>query len=262
MARQARELSGTGIYHVMLRGINRQNIFYDDEDYQRFVQVLFQMVYPRDELTGRLLPAHCIFYAYCIMSNHVHLLVRESSESLASVIKRIGVTYAQYFNKKYTRYGHLFQDRFRSEPVNDSAYFFTLLQYIHQNPVAAGLSMDVASYRWSSWSEYEMAVPGVPKICNTNHVLKRMPIDDLRELVNTLLPETESILDYDFGNNFKTDEEVIGFISTRFGVDPINVQRLNRDIQDEILYYSKKFGATIRQLVRLTGIGYSIVQRA
>ena len=262
MARQAREISGTGIYQVMLRGINRQNIFYDDEDYQRFVQVLFQMVYPADELTGNPLPAHCIFYAYCIMSNHVHLLIRELSESLASVIKRIGVTYAQYFNKKYTRYGHLFQDRFRSEPVNDSAYFFTLLQYIHQNPVAAGLSVDVASYRWSSWSEYEMAGVSVPKICNTNHVLKRMPIDDLRELVNTLLPETESILDYDFGNSFKTDEEVIGFISARFGVDPVNVQRLSRDMQDEILYHSKEFGATIRQLVRLTGIGYSIVQRA
>ncbi len=246
----------------MIRGINRQNIFYDDEDYHRFVQVLFQMVYPTDELTGKHLPAHCIFYAYCIMSNHVHLLVRESSESLASVIKRIGVTYAQYFNKKYTRYGHLFQDRFRSEPVNDSAYFFTLLQYIHQNPVAAGLSTDVASYRWSSWSEYEMAGAGVPKICNTNHVLKRMPIDDLRGLVNTLLPETESILDYDFGNISKTDEEVIGYISGRFGVDPINVQHLNRNLQNEILSHSKEFGATIRQLVRLTGIGYSIVQRA
>ena len=246
----------------MIRGINRQNIFYDDEDYHRFVQVLFQMVYPTDELTGKPLPAHCIFYAYCIMSNHVHLLVRESSESLASVIKRIGVTYAQYFNKKYTRYGHLFQDRFRSEPVNDSAYFFTLLQYIHQNPVAAGLSTDVAGYRWSSWSEYEMAGADVPKICNTNHVLKRMPIDDLRGLVNTLLPETESILDYDFGNICKTDEEVIGYISGRFGVDPINVQQLNRDLQNEILCHSKEFGATIRQLVRLTGIGYSIVQRA
>lgn len=246
----------------MIRGINRQNIFYDYEDYHRFVQVLFQMVYPTDELTGKHLPAHCIFYAYCIMSNHVHLLVRESSESLASVIKRIGVTYAQYFNKKYTRYGHLFQDRFRSEPVNDSAYFFTLLQYIHQNPVAAGLSTDVASYRWSSWSEYEMAGAGVPKICNTNHVLKRMPIDDLRGLVNTLLPETESILDYDFGNISKTDEEVIGYISGRFGVDPINVQHLNRNLQNEILSHSKEFGATIRQLVRLTGIGYSIVQRA
>lgn len=262
MARQARELSGTGIYHVMLRGINRQNIFYDDEDYLHFRQVLFQMVYPSDELTGNPLPSYCIFYAYCLMSNHVHLLVRETTESLASVIKRIGVSYAYFFNKKYTRYGHLFQDRFRSEPVNDRAYFFTLLQYIHQNPVAAGLSMDVAGYRWSSWSEYEKSGANIPNICNTNHVLKRMPLDDLRKLVNTLLPETDSILDYDFGSSHKTDEEVISFVSGRFGVDLLNVQRLGRDIQDEILYQSKEFGATIRQLVRLTGIGYSIVQRA
>jgi hypothetical protein len=95
------------------------------------------------------------------MSNHVHLLIRESSESLASVIKRIAVSYAQYYNKKYIRFGHLFQDRFKSEPVNDNAYFFTLLQYIHQNPVAAGISVDVAGYRWSSWGEYERAGVGI-----------------------------------------------------------------------------------------------------
>ncbi len=262
MARTSRELSGTGIYHVMLRGINRQNIFNDDEDYERFVKVLYQMVYPVDEVTGKPLPARCMFYAYCIMSNHVHLLVREASEKLASVIKRIGVAYALYFNKKYIRYGHLFQDRFRSEPVNDSSYFFTLLQYIHQNPVAAGISKDVASYQWSSWSEYEATAPGVQKICNTSHVLKRMPIDDLRELVNTLLPATESILDFDYGTSSKTDDEVTDFISSRFGLEPMNVQLLSRDKQNDILSQAKAFGASFRQLVRLTGLSYGVIRRA
>ena len=137
MARRAREISGTGIYHVMMRGINRQNIFEDDEDFTRFVELLFQMVCPVDD-NGKPLPPRCIFYAYCLMTNHVHLLIREVTESLSSVIKRIGVSYAQYYNKKYQHFGHLFQDRFRSEPVNDNAYFFTLLQYIHQNPAHRG----------------------------------------------------------------------------------------------------------------------------
>ena len=127
MARQARVVSGTGIYHVMMRGINRQNIFEDEEDYTRFLELLLQMVCPVDD-NGHPLPSRCTFYAYCLMTNHVHLLIRDGAESLAAVIKRIGVSYAQYYNKKYIHFGHLFQDRFKSEPVNDNGYFFTLLR--------------------------------------------------------------------------------------------------------------------------------------
>ena len=261
MARKARESSGTGIYHVMLRGINRQDIFLDEEDYHRFIRLLYQMVFPTDEVSGRQLPARCVFYAYCLMSNHVHLLIRESEEGLASVVKRIAVSYAQYYNKKYQRYGHLFQDRYRSEPVNDAAYFFTLMQYIHQNPVAAGITKDVSSYRWSSWGEYERACSGIQEICSIGHVLSRMPKDELSELVNTLLPATHSILDFDSGNSFKTDDEVKNFISCRFGIDAVNVPLLSRDRQEDILRQAKEFGATFRQLVRITGISYSIVRR-
>ena len=87
MPRQARKESGTGIYHVMLRGINRQDM------------------------------------------------------------------YAIYYNQKYSRSGHLFQDRFKSEPVNDMPYFVTLLRYIHQNPTKAGIVSKVGDYDWSSWKE-------------------------------------------------------------------------------------------------------------
>ncbi len=73
----------------------------------------------------------CIFYAYCLMSNHLHLLIQEREDSVSNIVKRIGVTYAHYFNKKYERNGHLFQDRFRSEPVDNIEYFVTLLRYIH-----------------------------------------------------------------------------------------------------------------------------------
>ena len=74
MARQARVVSGTGIYHVMMRGINRQNIFEDEEDYTRFLELLLQMVCPVDD-NGCPLPSRCTFYAYCLMSNHVHLVI-------------------------------------------------------------------------------------------------------------------------------------------------------------------------------------------
>ena len=145
MARQLRKQSATGIHHVILRGINRQMIFEDAEDYRVFIHYLHQVVRPKDE-QGQSLPAYATFYAYCLMTNHVHLLIREGAENLSSSVKRIAAAYARYYNNKYQHYGHLFQDRFKSEPVNEADYFFTLLRYIHQNPVAAGLFGDVASY--------------------------------------------------------------------------------------------------------------------
>lgn len=262
MARRAREISGTGIYHVMMRGINRQNIFEDDEDFTRFVELLFQMVCPVDD-NGKPLPPRCIFYAYCLMTNHVHLLIREVTESLSSVIKRIGVSYAQYYNKKYQHFGHLFQDRFRSEPVNDNAYFFTLLQYIHQNPVAAGISTDIGSYKWSSWGEYERTGNGIQTICNTKAVLARLPLDDLRALVNELLPKNTMILDFDSGSSVKTDEEIKEFLSNNYGLEkPANLQYYAKERRDDILRDAKVFGGSIRQLVRLTGISFTIIRNA
>ena len=97
MPRKPRESSGTGIYHVMLRGINRQDIFDDTEDYWTFIKMMSAVP--------------CYIYAYCLMPNHVHLLIAE-----------------------------------KSEPCNDSGYFLTLFRYIHQNPVKAGLVKTAKDY--------------------------------------------------------------------------------------------------------------------
>ena len=218
------------------------------------------MVHPVDD-SGRYLPSRCVFYAYCLMTNHVHLLIREASESLADIIKRIGTSYAQYYNKKYRHFGHLFQDRFKSEPVNNNAYFFTLLRYIHQNPVAASITRDVTSYRWSSWDEYERSGNGMPSICNTKSVLTRMPLNELRELVFELLPKTEAILDFDSGTIVRSDEEMNDFLKNSFGLrHPTDLQLYSRERQCDILHEAKEYGGSIRQLSRMTGISFTIVR--
>ena len=96
MARKARQTSGTGIYHVMLRGINRQVIFESNADYSYFIRILYRMVYPMDE-SRHPQPSLCSIYAYCLMPNHVHLLLREKAETLSSVVKRIAAAYAWYY---------------------------------------------------------------------------------------------------------------------------------------------------------------------
>lgn len=154
MPRQARTASGTGIFHVMVRGINHQNIFEEAEDYYQFINTLDRMRYQYDD-DGLRCGTNCTLYAYCLMSNHVHLLIRERDESIGDTIKRIASSYVYYYNHKYLRDGHLFKERFKSEPVNDMAYFTILLRYIHQNPLKAGIVENIKDYEYSSWCEYE-----------------------------------------------------------------------------------------------------------
>ena len=108
----------------MVRGIDRQIIFNNDEDYSKYVEILREC---------KAISKFKLF-AYCLMDNHVHLLLKAEDEDLSQIFKRIGVRYVYWYNWKYNRRGHLFQDRYRSEAVEDDSYFLTVLRYIHQNP--------------------------------------------------------------------------------------------------------------------------------
>ena len=101
------------------------------------------------------------------MGNHVHLLLKDAVQQLDLIMKKIACSYAWYFNWKYERVGHLFQDRFKSEPVEDDRYYLTVLRYIHQNPHKAGIAA-TDDYKWSSYSEYT----GKTEIADTEFALK------------------------------------------------------------------------------------------
>ena len=146
MPRCARRRSVTGVYHIILRGINKQIIFEDGNDFRTFISVLQHY------------RCECDFdlYAYCLMSNHIHLLVKENEDVIGDVMKKIEVTFVKWYNEKYQRIGNLFQERYKSEPVETEDYLLTVFRYILQNPLHAGLESIVGdTYRWSSFREYE-----------------------------------------------------------------------------------------------------------
>ena len=145
MPRQARTKSASNIYHVILRGVNRQAIFDCDADKKHFMTLLKEC----KEVSGFRL------HAFCLMTNHVHLLIEPLEESLDLIFKRIGSRYVVWYNRKYQRAGHLFQDRFRSESIGTDQYYITVLRYILQNPMKAGMESRPGSYRWSSYFAYE-----------------------------------------------------------------------------------------------------------
>ena len=122
-------------------------------------------------------------YAFCLMTNHVHMLLREIGEPLEVIFKRIGNRYVYWYNEKYQRVGHLFQDRFRSEAVEDESYFLTVLRYIIQNPMKAGMEKAPGTYRWTSFQAY---AEGRESITDADYAIgiagsREMLIDFLKE---------------------------------------------------------------------------------
>ena len=262
MPRQMRKRSGTGIYHVMLRGINRQDIFEDESDYQQMIACLRTLTERYDE-SGLSLPPLCTFYAYCLMSNHIHLLIREREDTVSEVVKKLGIIYAHYFNKKYGRNGHLFQDRFRSEPVDSMEYFIVLLRYIHQNPVKSGLVKTVEDYPWSSWGEYIGKDVQGEAFCAVSTVLTRIARQDLVEWVGTSVEGYADILDIDTEERRSlSDDDIRTFMLNTYGIaNPLMVQSLEKIRRNCVLKSVKDYGAGVRQLSRLTGISFGIIQK-
>ena len=152
MARPLRQKSLSGIYHVTIRGVNKQRIFEQPDDYEALYRIL-RYVRDTDSRRNPTDEPNFFLYAYCIMDNHIHLLIQPNEADLGRIISRITQTYAMYFNQTYERVGHLFQDRFKSEVVENADYFFTIVRYIHLNPVKAGICSSPSQYDHSSYAE-------------------------------------------------------------------------------------------------------------
>lgn len=134
-------------YHVYNRGNSKQDIFLGSQDYSIYMNRL-----------GRYAIKHAVsLVCYCLMPNHVHLLVRQNSNTpIYKFISSLHTSYSMYFNKKYNRVGHLFQDRFKQVQVISDEYLLHLSRYLHLNPVKEGLVERPEDYRWSSFKEYIM----------------------------------------------------------------------------------------------------------
>lgn len=247
MPRQARKKSESGIYHVMLRGINQQQIFEDSEDYEKFLDILKDC---------KAISEFKLF-AYCLMGNHIHLLIKEGTETLEQIFKRICGRFVYWYNIKYRRVGHLFQDRFKSEPVDSEKYFLTVMRYIHQNPVKAGMCKRVEEYAHSSYSEYI----GANDLVDTDYVLALTTVEEFvglnHENVDTpCLDISDKII------KRVTDEQARALIKRFAKCDNASAfQNLDLVTRDKCLKKLREKGVSIRQLSRLTGISLSVVRK-
>jgi REP element-mobilizing transposase RayT len=144
MARPLRITYPGAVYHITNRGVNKQPIFFEEEDYDKFLEYLA-------EVSERM---QVIIHGYCLMSNHYHLEITTPNENISRTIQWLNQNYAGYVNNRYDRTGHLFQGRFKSVLIEAESHLAALTRYIHLNPVRAGLVSAPFEYPWSSYQCY------------------------------------------------------------------------------------------------------------
>ena len=248
MPRQARKKSKTNIYHIMLRGINHQIIFEEREDYERFIKTLARY---------KTISGYTV-YAYCLMSNHIHLLIKEGKENLEQIMKRVAGSYVYWYNWKYKRVGHLFQDRFKSEPVETEEYFLTALRYIHQNPIKAKVSTDISQYEFSSYTEY---LQDISIIVDKEFVYSIM---NKAKFIEFNLENNDDIcLDIEEQNNRINDSEAREIIKEVCGYSNASeIRKLDIAERNKCIKALKDGGLSIRQISRITGVSKYVVEKS
>jgi len=167
-----------GYHHVMNRGVNRSDIFVDDSDYELFLKIVCKAC--KDYMI--------VLHDYCLMTNHFHLLVETKMENLSLFMKHVNSNYAIYANKKQKRSGHFWQGRFYSRYVVNDTYYYTLIRYIEQNPMEAGLVERVGEYPYTLGAVIINRQTPVP--C-TKHskLLAELDYENIQDMIGVSLSE-------------------------------------------------------------------------
>ena len=243
------------IYHLIARGVGRMNIFEDDDDRAEFLRIL----------GAALRTARLEALAWCLMSNHVHLLVHGPLDQISGAMRGALSSYARFFNLKHGHVGHLFQGRYTSIPVIDDAQLLETVRYIHQNPQAAGIC-GCREYPWSSYEAYAKGAraqtpTGLP--CVTGPVLGML--GGARGFAK--FHETEAELDP--GQCRKAAAVLLSEAAAKARAEELlgarrlsGLPSLGKAERDEGLCLLKEAGLSVRQIERITGIGRNIIQRA
>ena len=253
MPRKPRIFSPTGIYHIILRSNNQHIIFEEDTDYQKLLYILSdcKRTYDID------------IYAYCLMDNHIHLLIHSSEEQLASFFQSLGTRFVRWYNTKYSRSGHLFQDRYYSIPVTGDQQYLSTLTYIHNNPVKSSLCRFPSEYRWSSYNafygqknplvdtSFSFEIAGSKDLLHKYFAVNSSPFDEGQvkpalEKRRRYIPDNSALIIF---------KEVTNLSSTSEAVN------LPRSLRNRYIGILREKGLTKKQVARLMDVSISTIKR-
>lgn len=254
MPRNSRESqkSYSNVYHLILRSINQQEIFYDNDDRSKFLRCL--------KITKE--KYHYDLYSYILMDNHIHLLIMDKGDSLSKIVQSLATSYAMYFNKKYNRIGHVFYNRFKSKYVESFPYFLNIIRYIHFNCEKATICA-FDRFHWSSYHEFFR----IATLVDTAKVFKMIEMD--QEEFQHFHEEYRRLKGFE-NDNFELeginldDELAIQKIKEVFKIDNlVDIQNFNNKKRDEIISEMTRIeGIKKSQLARILGVSERLIYRA
>ena len=244
MPRVARQIADSGFYHVTCRGNGRQLLFEDDEDRRHYVALL----------ENKARSHEVAVLAWCLMDNHVHLLLDDQKNEVSHMMHGLTTAYAQYFNSKTGHVGAVFQGRFTGVPITDDRQLLQAVRYIHENPAKANIAA-IDRYRWSSYQEY---------LTGGGIVSSELILDMVGgpKGFRELFQDERYAYYYVRASRRVADDEALSAARCALGGQPSDIKALCRGDRDEALLRLRETGLTVKQIERLTGIGKSSITRA
>lgn len=253
MSKQVRLFSTSNVYHIIIKGNNDGDIFYDDIDRELFID---KIKLTKKEFKYKV-------YAYCLMSNHIHMVIEVPKENLSKAIQSLTIRYVSYFNKKYDRKGPFVQNRFKSKNIENQKYFLDVCRYVHRNPEKAGIEYTF-KYKWSSYQEYvgkEIIVDKKALLYYLNN-----SIDEFIKYTNKTenIDEIVNLADFELSSKLN-DEEVIDIIMKKMNLKTIDeVINFFKDKENkkQIIELKDIQGITINQLSRIIRVDKRIISKS
>lgn len=261
MPRHKREYGQSGIYHIIIRGNDKQSIFLDDFDYK--------LMLTKIEKYSKELKIQV--YAYCLLDNHVHLLIGNGNEYMSKFMLKLNTSYSRSFNIKYERTGHLFQGRYLSKPIEDDKTLKTVVRYILQNPEKIGLG-NCDEYVWNSFQEIvskeingeddnkDEAQKSERNICNKRFLFNVFCSE--KEFISFVLQKNyDECMDYE-GKTVLNDSHCRKIIIELLNIEnPENLKRYDIEFIKEKIKILLEYGISQNQIARITGINRHIIRK-
>jgi len=255
LPRPPRLYGNSKVYHIILKGIDDQNIFYDDRDRKIFLK----------QMSETKLEFNYIVYSYSLMGNHVHMVIKCQDVFLSKSIQSLLIRYVHYFNKKYNRSGPLVKNRFNSKAIENLQYFIDVCRYIHRNPENAGIEL-TQNYKWSSYQEYV----GKAKIINKKALLHYYD-DDVNKFIEDTIKninqnDVEDYIEYELIGKMN-DDQLTEAIMNKFQIKehsdvPAFFKNKGGEELERCIQQIKNFqGINKTQVARVTRLGRSIVEK-
>jgi len=248
MARPLRIEYPGAFYHVMNRGQSRRSIFMEDKGRQSFLDLLADI--------ARLWKVE--IYAYCLMDNHYHLLLSTPTGGLSRAMRHVDGIYTQKFNRVHHRDGPLFRGRYKAILIDAEEYFLSVVRYIHQNPLGAGVVSDIDQYRWSSHWGY-LNKKQCPDWLDTRSVMSRF--GGLKEYQRFMHDEIEEEIEEFYQGPYQKpvlgSKEFIGRVRERLG-DKARVEQekpesrriFGVDLEEIVEATAREYGKEVEELKR------------